>query len=170
MDLILDLESKTNKLVKKMDYKVDLKELEAKPIVSISEEVRNLKIPFVFPKLMKEIFAFLEKAEIKPIGAPLAIFTDWKRGKGKIKVGIPVDEKINSNVRISASQTPTGKFAYTLYIGKLRKINSVYKTMKDWIKINGYTYTNLWMEVYRTDPNNEPDQNKWETEVYLLLE
>ena len=99
ISLIIDPTLDPNKIFnrRKMGYKIELKKLEAQPIVSISEEVRALKIPFVFPKLMKEIFAFLDNAEIEPKGAPLAIFTEWKRGKGKIEVGLPVEEEINSN-------------------------------------------------------------------------
>ncbi|MFX1236740.1 MAG: hypothetical protein ACFFAS_06810 [Promethearchaeota archaeon] len=88
-----------------MEFKVELKEVSSQPISTIIEEVRAFKIHLIFPKLMKEIFEFLEKENIKVKSVPVANFTDWKRDKGKMVVGVPIETQFDSNGRISASQS-----------------------------------------------------------------
>ncbi len=153
-----------------MEIKIELKNVEPRPIASIFEKVKARQIPRLFPKLIMEVIGFLENNKIKPFGAPLAIFYNWDKGKGEMEVGMPIAEPIIPEGRISASEIPGGKVVYVLYIGNLRKIKTIYDKMQGWIKDNNYSYSNIWWEVYLTDPRVEPDQNKWQTEVNLLLE
>lgn len=153
-----------------MKINVELKELEPQSIVSITETIKVREIPKTFPKLIMEIMKFLNKENNEPIGAPLAIFTDWDNGQGKIEAGFPVRKAIKTTGKIVNGELPSGKAAYVLYKGHIRNIAPVYKIMKEWIMKEGYSYSNIWWEVYLTDPHVEPDMSKWETEVYLLLE
>ncbi|MBY9018637.1 MAG: GyrI-like domain-containing protein [Candidatus Lokiarchaeota archaeon] len=152
-----------------MDIKVELREIKPQPIASIRTLVKVRKIPKVFPELVKELINFLETTGKPLIGAPLAIFTNWKKGKGEMEVGIPVSEPFKSIGNIKSSELPGGKVAYVLYIGHLRKIASIYERMKNWAVGNGYEPKNIWWEVYLTNPSLESDLNKWKTEVYLLI-
>jgi effector-binding domain-containing protein len=154
---------------KSINGPIELKEIKPQTIASIRLEAKVRQISTLFPKLLKEILVYLEESDIQLIGAPLALFYNWKKGKGEIEVGVPVIKPITSNERIKASETPGGKVAHVLYIGKLRKIGPVYKMMKQWTEVNGYTLSNVWWENYLTDPQVEPDQNKWKTEINLLL-
>jgi len=154
----------------KMNDKVELRELESQPIASIKKKIKAWQIPKVFPKLMMKLFSFLEEKRIQPIGAPLAIYYGFEKGKGEIEVGMPISESITPEGEIESSNLPGGKTAYYIYTGKLRKISKIYDIMKEWIQKEGYKYTNIWWEVYLTDPHKEPDQNKWQTEINLLLE
>lgn len=152
-----------------MIYKVELKKFEPQPIASIRRKIKARQIPKLFPEFMKKIFGFLNENRIHPKGAPIAIFYDFKKGKGDVELGIPISKPINSEGEIISSFVPGGKAAYLLYTGHIRKISRAYDAMIDWIKKNGFQYTNIWWEVYLTDPYEVPDRNKWQTEIYLLL-
>ena len=152
-----------------MNYKVELKEFKPQPIASIRRKIKARQIPKLFPEFMKKIFGFLNEKGIQPIGAPIAIFYDFRKGKGEVELGIPISKPVNSEGEIIFGTVPSGKAAYLLYTGHIRKISRAYDAMKNWIEENGFQSTNIWWEVYLTDPNEEPDRDKWQTEICLLL-
>ena len=153
-----------------MNYNVELKTVKPQLIASIRKDVKARNIPRLFPKFLIEIFGYLNKNNIQPVGAPVAIYYNFEKGKGEMEVGMPVSNPITPEGQIGQGKLPGGKTAYLLYVGNMRKIKPAYDAIETWIEKNGYGYTNIWWEAYLTDPNQEPDRNKWQTEIYLQLE
>lgn len=157
-------------MVRIMSYEIEVKEIKSQPIASISAETTIKKIPRKLPKFFKKIMKYLNKNEIQTIGPPVAIYRNFSETKGQVEVGFPIREQIPPKGNIKNSQCPSGKVAFLLYTGGYDKISFAYDAIQDWIKKNSFDYTNIWWEAYLTDPHQEPDQNKWKTEIYLLLD
>jgi effector-binding domain-containing protein len=137
----------------------------------------------VIPQLHSEVFAWLSKQGITPAGPPFIRYLVINMmAKLDIELGWPVANSLSGNGRISAGVLPAGRYASLMYIGPyegdgLMKANAA---LLDW----GAEHNVVWdswqaengdgfgarLESYITDPGNEADPAKWETEVAIRLE
>ena len=137
------------------------------------------EFPTVIPQLLGEVFAWLKTQDIEPAGAPLIryLVIDME-AKLDIELGVPVADVLSGNDRIRASVIPAGRYASLIYTG----IENGFKgneALINWAAANGIRW-DRWddengdafrsrVEYFLTDPDDEPDPAKWETEVAILV-
>src|SRR5262245_23962650 len=145
----------------------------------IRTEVPMEQLPNVIPQLLGEVFAWLGKQGIPPAGAPLMRYhvIDMK-AKLDIELGVPVAAAVPGDGRIAAGVVPAGRYASLVYTGVTNGIAGN-RVLIDWAKQKGIEW-DRWdtdkgdafrsrIESYLTDPDDEPDPAKWETEVAIKL-
>lgn len=131
------------------------------------------------PQLLGEVFAWLEKQGVAPAGAPFMRFHVINmEAKMDIELGVPVVSALSGEGRIAAGVLPAGRYAALVYTGVRNGIKGN-KALLDWGAKKGLVW-DRWdaengdafgarVESYLTDPADEPDQDKWETEVAIRL-
>lgn len=147
--------------------------------VGIRTEVPMRQLPDVIPQLLGEVFAWLGKQGITPAGAPFMRYhvIDMK-AKLDIELGVPVVAAVSGDGRVSAGVLPAGRYASLVYTGVKNGLEGN-RVLIDWAKEKGIAW-DRWdtgkgdafrsrIESYLTDPNDEPDPAKWETEVAIKL-
>ncbi len=147
--------------------------------VGIRTEVPMRQLPEVIPQLLGEVFAWLGKQGIAPAGAPFIRYhvIDMK-AKLDIELGVPVATAVSGDDRVSAGVLPAGRYASLVYTGVKNGLEGN-RVLIDWAKENGIAW-DRWatdkgdafrsrIESYLTDPAEEPDQAKWETEVAIKV-
>jgi effector-binding domain-containing protein len=137
------------------------------------------ELPTVIPQLLGEVFAWLGKQGVAPAGAPFMRFHVINmESKMDIEMGVPVTSALPGNGRVSAGVLPAGRYATLIYTGVTNGLEGN-KALIDWAKANGIAW-DRWddengdafrsrYESYLTNPDDEPDQAKWETEVAIRL-
>jgi effector-binding domain-containing protein len=147
--------------------------------VGIRTQVPSRELPTVIPQLLGEVFAWLEKQGIAPAGAPfIRYYVINMEANLDIELGVPVATAVSGNGRVAGGVLPTGRYATLIYTD-IRKGLEGNKALVDWAKTNGIKW-DRWddkngdafrsrVEFFLTDPANEPDQAKWETEVAIKL-
>src|SRR5262245_51830061 len=137
------------------------------------------ELPTVIPQLLGEVFAWLGQQGVAPAGAPLMRFHVINmESKMDIEMGVPVASALSGNGRVSAGVLPAGRYATLIYTGVTNGLEGN-KALIDWAKANGIAW-DRWddangdafrsrYESYLTNPDDEPDQAKWETEVAIRL-
>src|SRR5262249_14780786 len=126
-----------------------------------------------------EMFAWLGARGVTPAGAPfiryhvidMAALMD-------VEVGVPVANVLEGDGRVCAGVLPAGRYAVLIYTGVKNGIagNAV---LIDWADEQGIVW-DAWdaekgqafrgrYEVLLTNPEEEPDQEQWETEVAIRL-
>jgi len=153
-----------------MKYKVKIKKMKARPIVSIRYKCTIPELSQKLGQTMMNVINYLGTKNIPPRGAPVAIFHETRDQQTDVEAGIPVAGPIEVEGQIKNSQTPEGKAAFTLYTGGYDKIAPAYDTITSWLQEKGIKGSGVWWEIYLSDPRKEPDQNKWKTEIYQLLD
>jgi effector-binding domain-containing protein len=163
-----------------MITKPTLEERREQPFVAIRTQVA---IPFgqVLGPLWDEVFGWLDSQGVAPSGAPFIRYltTDMSK-KLDIEVGVPTENVVAGNERISSGAFPAGKYATLIYSGPYEG-NGLYNAtaaLLDWAKENHIVWqqslkdgTEWWearLEWYITDPQLEPDPQKWQTELAFL--
>jgi len=147
--------------------------------VGIRTEVPMRQLPNVIPQLLGEVYAWLGKHGIPPAGAPFMRYhvIDMK-AKLDIEMGVPVAAAVSGDGRVSAGVLPAGRYASLVYTGVTNGLEGN-RVLIDWAKEKGIAW-DRWdtdtgdafrsrIEFYLTDPNEQPDQAKWETEVAIKL-
>ena len=133
----------------------------------------------LIPQLHKEVFVWLKAQGVAPSGAPFLRFhvIDME-SKLDIEMGWPVASSVSGNGRINAGILPAGRYATIIYTG-LENGMEASKALLDWAAENGLVW-DRWeaengdtfgsrLETYLTDPADEPDPAKWETELAIRL-
>ncbi len=137
-----------------------------------------------FPKAIDEgfaaLFAWLGKQGVEPAGAPIIRYHVINMvDKLEIALGVPVARPLPGDGRIAADVLPAGRYATLVYTGPYDGLMEANRVLIDWAKENGIAW-DRWndengdafrsrYEIYHTDPNKEPDSQKWQTEVTIKL-
>ena len=149
--------------------------------VGIRTQVTMQEMGPVLPPLWGEVYGWLASKGLKPAGAPL-----WRyrivdmEAKMEIDVGVPVATTVTGDGRVTADILPAGRYATLIYTGPYDGLMRATGDLLDWAKEKAIVWDKWpvgptgegWrarVENYLTDPKEEPDSAKWETELAFKL-
>jgi effector-binding domain-containing protein len=156
-----------------------LEQRDAQPYVAICTQVPMRKFKTVIPQLLDEVFGWLAQRGVAPAGAPFMRYHVINMaGNMDVALGVPVATAVPGDARVTADVLPAGRYASLVYTGVKNGIQGN-KALLDWGAANGIQW-DRWhaengdgfgarIEFYLTDPDDEPDPAKWETEVAIRL-
>ncbi len=152
----------------------------AQPYVSITERVSMQDIGEVLPQLHPEVGLWLREHGIRQAGAPF-----WKydvidmTGTMEVEVGAPIAEPAEGDERVRASVIPAGRFVTATYTGHPRGLETATAELLAWGEDQALTWDmsptdvgDVWgarLEIYETDPADEPDMSNWVTTLAFRL-
>jgi effector-binding domain-containing protein len=151
----------------------------AQPYVAIRRVVTRQTIPEVADRI-PEVFGWLAARGIEPAGAPFLRYRviDMDRHLD-IEAGVPVDTEVEGDKDVKFGILPGGRYATVTHVGPFDKLMGVTSALLDWAEREGLTWDRAetesgheWgcrLELYKTDPSEEPDSSKWETELAFRL-
>ena len=133
----------------------------------------------LIPRLHAEIMDYLQKQGTGPAGAPFMRFHVINMpGKMDIELGWPVASALPGDGRVVAGTLPAGRYASLIYTGIMNGVAGN-KALLDWGAEQGLVWDTYnsdrgdgfgsRYEAFLTDPADEPDMAKWDTEVAIRL-
>src|SRR5262249_30872044 len=150
------------------------------PYMGICTQVSLQEFGPAIPQLLGEVFAWLGKQGVAPAGAPIVRYhvinmTD----RLDVEMGVPVASALSGNGRVSASVLPAGRYASLIYTGPYDGLMDANRVLIEWAKEKGIEW-DAWdeptghafrsrYESYLTDPAQQPDPTKWQTEVAIKV-
>lgn len=151
------------------------------PYVAIRREVTMQEIGPTLPPLIGELFGWLESKGIEPAGP---VF--WRylvidmEARLEIDVAIPVATTVIGEGDVISDVLPAGRYAVLLHTGPYDELMAVTAGLLAWAEKKGLVWDKwpagskgeAWrarIETYFTDPAEEPDPAKWETELAFKL-
>jgi effector-binding domain-containing protein len=155
-------------------------ERSAAPYAAIKVLVTMDELGSVVPPLNGEVFQWLAARGVAPAGAPF-----WKynlidmQGILEIEAGVAVAEPVSGDDRVFAGVVPPGRYVTSRHVGHPSTLMAATAALLDWAAGQGLTWDKTdtpdgerWgarLELYLTDPREEPDMNKWVTELTFRL-
>jgi effector-binding domain-containing protein len=140
-------------------------------------------VPFgkLVPPLHREVRTWLARKGLAPCGSPIIRYltTDMSR-KLDLELGWPVAAPVEGDGRVKAVVLPAGRYAVLTYTGSVKGKGLYDATVAllawaekkhiTWKKttIDGVEWWDARYEDYLTDPAEETDPKKWETELVFL--
>ena len=126
-----------------------------------------------------ELFGWLAGQGIAPAGPPLIryLIIDML-GELQIELGVPVAAPITASGRVQPGVLPEGRYAVLRHTGPYDGLRASNAALLEWAKEKGIAF-DTWetaggaaccqAEHYLTDPSQEPDPAKLETDVAFLI-
>jgi len=151
----------------------------AQPYVALlRRQVPIHELGRVLPPLHDEILHWLQTKSMAPAGAPFFryLVVEMEAGLFDVEVGWPVATPLQSDGEIIAGQLPAGRYGVIINTGPFDDLTGAHQALMRWGEAQGLTwktsdhgwYWDANLEFYLTDPAEEPNPQKWETEIAYL--
>ncbi len=149
------------------------------PYVAIKARVTMAEIGGLGERL-GEVFGWLGSRGLAPAGAPFFKYDviDMAR-ELEMEAGVPVAAAVDGDDHVVSGMLPTGRYATVTHVGHPGELMEVTRALLDWAASQGLSWDvspagggERWgcrLEIYLTDPGQEPDMSKWETQLAFRL-
>jgi effector-binding domain-containing protein len=119
-----------------------------------------------------EIGAFMASQQISQAGAPIAIahMFDEATRMMDIEIAIPISGTATPPAGLTFGTIPAGKALKHSYTGPYENLEPEWNKLSGYVQCSGAKTRYSPYEVYLTDPGNEPDPAKWQTDLIWPVE
>ena len=127
-----------------------------------------------------EVAGWLGARGLAPAGAPFFRYNviDMMR-ELEVEAGFPVPARVEGDGEIVAGVLPAGRYATLTYTGHPSELVDATSQLLDWAAGQGLKWDmtqtdrgERWggrLEIYHSDPREEPDMSKWVTQLAFRL-
>jgi DNA gyrase inhibitor GyrI len=149
------------------------------PYVAITGLVTMDTIGTVADRL-PEVFGWLAARGVQPADAPFLRYRRIDMARElEIEAGVPVAAAMAADDAVVAGVLPAGRYATVTHVGPYDGLVAATAALLDWAAGRGLRWdmaesggAEHWgcrLESYRTNPAEQPDVNRWETELAFRL-
>jgi hypothetical protein len=162
-----------------MDVAPEITPRAAQPYAGISAWVTMAAVGSVADRI-PEIFGWLGARGIAPAGPPFFRYhvIDMER-QLLVEAGVPVASAVEDDGDIRSGILPAGRFAVMTHTGAPQTLMAATSALLDWAGARELAWDvsqtdagEKWgcrLESYLTDPAQQPDMGKWQTELAFRL-
>jgi effector-binding domain-containing protein len=149
------------------------------PYVAIREQVAMAELGGLAARF-GEVFGWLAAQGVAPAGPPFFKYNaiDMTR-ELDMEAGVPVARVMDGDGAVVAGVLPAGRYVTVTHVGHPQDLARATGELLDWAGREGLKWDmtpgdggEQWgsrVEFYLTDPNQEPDMNKWQTQLAFRL-
>ncbi len=152
-----------------MSYEVETQNLDTRHALSIRATSTPQELGQILAQLLPEVWQYAKQNGVEITGPPFTRYYEAGPDSLEIEAGIPVARPALGNGRILASQLPGGPVAVTVHVGPYEKLREAHAAIEKWMHASGKRAGGAPWESYVTDPGEEPDPNKWQTQIFQPL-
>jgi len=163
-----------------MSHEPQIQTRAAQHYAGIPATVAMNRISAAVDEALPELFGWLAGQGIAPAGPPLIryLIIDML-GELQIELGVPVAAPITASGRVQPGVLPEGSYAVLRHTGPYDGLTASNAALLQWAQEKGIAFDTwetgggeAWRcraEHYLTDPSQEPDPAKFETDVAFLI-
>jgi effector-binding domain-containing protein len=164
----------------KMTFAPEILQNEAVPYVCIPIRASLQQWDAVNQQLAN-VYAWLDERDIAPAGAPFYRYRviGGDAQPWELDVAVPVATAVSGDERVASDELPSGTYAVHTHHGHPDGLFEAGRLMLEWAERTGHQWDvrdesgeQIWggrCEIFMTDPETEPDLNKWETRMVWRL-
>lgn len=127
-----------------------------------------------------EVFGWLAAKDVPPAGPPFFKYNviDMER-QLEVDAGVPVAATAAGDDQVVSAVIPAGRYVTLTHVGHPDELAAVTGELLDWAQARDLKWDMFetsdgerWgsrLEIYLTDPNEEPDMSKWRTQIAFRL-
>ena len=157
-----------------MSYPVTLRVKEPRHALVVRGRMPSDALPAFFGSAYGELFPYAIQHGAPPDGPPFARFPGITTGTAAgveidVEAGVFVAREIEGSGRIEHRLLPGGDAAITEHIGPYEEMRPAYMALEAWMREHDRSPAGGPWEIYYSDPAQEPDPQKWRTEIVWPL-
>jgi len=149
------------------------------PYMAVKAQVTMQTISAIADRIA-EVFGWLGARGVAPAGPPFLKYNviDMAR-QLEIEAGVPVAAPVDGDGAVFSAVLPAGRYATLMHVGHPSGLVGATATLLEWASEQGLAFDMVerdgaehWagrLEIYLTDPSQEPDMDKWETQLAFKL-
>jgi effector-binding domain-containing protein len=150
-------------------YDIKTTKLSPQDTAVVRATVPPARIGATLDSALPEIRSVLEQQGVAPAGPPFTRYFDYSEEEADFEVGFPLEAPITPAGRVEPSELPGGRAAVTIHRGGYEGLQEAHDEIGEWVLAHDHDPSGPAWEVYVTDPREEPDSSRWETEVVWPL-
>ncbi len=145
---------------------IEMVDVESVPSLSILDSTTVDGIGEMLGRNYELISAYMTAKKLDMAGIPYAVYYNWDpNGIIHIRAAIPVAKADNGKGQIEFFELPATKAVMAKHMGGY-DTSTTHEAIMEYMQDFGIECADYIWEVYVTDPMTEPDESKWETDVY----
>ncbi len=157
----------------------EITERAEQPYVAIRAHVTMRELGEVAHRI-GDVFGWIASHGLAPAGPPFFryIVIDMER-QLEVEVGVPVQAVVDGDDQVISGVIPAGRYATVIHVGPPDSLMGATAALLDWAADQSLRWDMTvgddgehWgarLENYLTDPREQPDMTKWETELAFRL-
>jgi effector-binding domain-containing protein len=162
-----------------MSVTPEITERPEQPYVAIRAHVTMQQLGEVAHRI-GDVFGWIASQGLAPAGAPFFryIVIDMER-QLEVEVGVPIQAVVDGDDQVISGVLPAGRYATVIHVGPPDSLMGATGALLDWAAGQNLRWDmtvgddgERWgarLENYLTDPGEQPDMTKWETELAFRL-
>ncbi len=148
-------------------YQIEQRELVACPTAVVRSTLVVDEIGAFVGHAIGTVAQVLGSQGMSPAGPPFARYHRLDERKFDVEVGFPTEQGVSPVGEVVASSLPGGSAGVMAYLGPYDEMEPAYGALAEWISHRGGEPTGDAWEVYFSDPAQEPDPQKWHTDIVM---
>lgn len=150
-------------------YQIEQRELAEQATAVVRSSLAVPEIGSFMGRAIGVVARALADQRIAPAGPPFARYHRLGPTEFDVEVGFPIGGSVAATGEVAASSLPGGPAAVIAYVGPYDAMEAAYGALAEWVAHRGGGPAGDPWEVYLSDPSQEPDPQKWRTEIVMPL-
>ncbi len=121
------------------------------------------------PALIGQAYEAVQAAGQEPTGTPFVRSHSMSADPLDLEIGWPIANPFTGDGDVVASTLPAGPAAAASLIGAYDQLPAAYEQIQTWCADHGREIAGAPWECYVTDPHEEPNPAKHQTDIYFPL-
>lgn len=141
--------------------------LPARPTAVVRGRVAVQDLPAFMGRAFSAVAAALQAQGLAPGGEPFACYHGMPDPTVGVEAGFPIAGRFEAKDGVTPSELPGGLVAIATHVGPYQTIERTYNALNEWVAGQKLAPADVMWETYLTDPQAEPNQERWETRIFL---
>ena len=142
------------------------KEIEAQPILFIQRRIVHTELQTNMSECFGTLFGHARQSGLAIAGRPTARYVDSGPGLWTVDFVLPLAKPAAAQDDMQDGVLYGGAVACAIHAGQYEELPETNAAVERWLEEHGYKKNGSSWESYITSPAEEPDPEKWITEVY----
>ena len=152
-------------LEEKKEFVIVLDEVDEFTYASIRKTVPFIEISLKMGQMYGEIGQYLAQQEVDMAGMPFSFYHLMAEEEIDLECGIPTTALVEGNDKIIASKFPKTLCATLDFYGDYNNLGTGHEKIQKWVEDHGFELIGAPMELYLTDPGQDPNPENWLTRI-----
>lgn len=144
-------------------------DLKPQDLAVVRARVAMSEIASVYERAYRAVIAAVGQQGLTCTGPAIGYYPAGIGEVMDVEAGFPTDRPIAPTAEVVPSRLPSGRAACTLHVGSYDTLAQTWGELFAWIQEQGLTPGQGLWECYITDPSQEPDSSRWQTQLFAAL-
>lgn len=123
-----------------------------------------------FARIFPAVYAALTEQGVTEMGHVISVYHSMDANQMELSAGIEIGEGVEPSEPVELLELPACDAVKADHFGPYEELGRTHEAVWAYVQEVGRAPISGPIERYITDPEAEPDQSKWLTEIYLPLQ